>query len=320
MRLRSIFLVALNVFPVTFGTPKKTAPTQVPWPESPRFSHWGPRLVVANHKTGSSMAVKMAMRACAILLERHYGKPLVNDTSALLGSDTCFELISSTFQQKKMCGERFSQGCGGCGGTCDWACCPALPFSFEQAPFRGIAVLRDPIHLMVSQYWFTLDGHERGHGVKRFTNGTQSMAHQLSQERLFKAVGVSVQFVRRNSPSNMRMGCLEDFMKSEAAFFEMWAKAFAFLDLPIPRAQLMSSFADLNPKSTRASEATVAHSTFRDREEQSLAIAHDALRLDRGNYSSVATVMYASLEDLSRQTNCWDWETDSRGTKDAWQL
>ena len=172
---------------------------------------------------------------------------------------------------------------------------------------------------MVSQFWYILDGHEKGHS-KVFANGTNSMIYQLKELRLFKAVSVSVQFIRRNSPRNAKMGCLEDFMKSEESFFVTWRKAFDFLDLQVSEQQLYTLFADLNPLSKSASEVTLSHGTSigKGRKKASLGYAHDVLRLEP-DYN-VSTVLFETLADLSRQTNCWNWSTNSRGTKDEWQL
>ena len=226
-------------------------------------------------------------------------------------------MLTSTFFQKP-CGANFSLGCNGCGGECDWACCPARPQPFEgSGSFRGVAVLRDPVHLIVSQHWYRYDRHEV-HESRRFENGTEGMLYQLITLRLYKALSVSVEFVRRNSPAHVRMACLEDFMATEQGFYDLWEAALNFLGLPLSPSELHEHFADLNPLSPSASETTVAHSTFRNRTAESLKLAREALRLDRT--LNLSTALFSSVADLSIKTNCWDWATNARGKKDAWQL
>jgi len=171
---------------------------------------------------------------------------------------------------------------------------------------------------MVSQFWYRHDGHETSHQRPDFTNGTEGMLYQLITLRLYKPVSVSVEFVRRNSPAHVRMACLEDFMATEQGFYDLWEAALNFLGLPLSPSELHEHFADLNPLSPSASETTVAHSTFRNRTAESLKLAREALRLDRT--LNLSTALFSSVADLSIKTNCWDWATNARGKKDAWQL
>ena len=91
---------------------------------------------------------------------------------------------------------------------------PREPFRFETnpQPWRAIAILRDPIHLVVSHYWYDYDGHEGG---KRFDNATEGLVYQLVKKRWYHGVAESNQVARRNGPDKVRasrnLGCFEFF-------------------------------------------------------------------------------------------------------------
>ena len=197
--------------------------------------------------------------------------------------------------------------------------------------FRGIAVLRDPVHLVVSHYWYDYDGHEGG---RKYLNTTQGLIFQLTRKRAYVALARANQLVRRNDPETMKIACLEDFMVNEASFYLHWTKAFAFLGMPINATSTI--FADLNPLSSNVSTVTTMHTTFHDREELSLNYAYEVLELekfllaahdgggiDSAQHDTSNGVLYGAsgnLASLSEKLRCWDWRQNNRGEKDAWIL
>ena len=171
------------------------------------------RVLVSNHKSGSTMMAQVAQRACGMAVDRL--GPVITQVPAEAGPTrakhvkkiaerSCYFYYSKTFEQEP-CGAR---------SMCEhgdlWSCCPSPRLPFEKyVGYKGIAVLRDPIHLMVSHYWYDFDGHE--HGVK-YDNVTEGLVYQMTKNYRYggvSALAVTNQFVRRNSPQSMRIACLE---------------------------------------------------------------------------------------------------------------
>jgi hypothetical protein len=187
----------------------------------------------------------------------------------------------------------------------------------NYGPYRILVVIRDPVHLIVSHYFYDYDGHEGG---TKYENATEGLIYQLTKSKKYVDVGKANELVRRNSPEWVKMGCLEDFMESEDAFYDLWETAFTFWQLPIPPAHLRSQFTDLNPLSPRASKSVKDHGTFQDRETLSLSYAHQVLQLEITYRSEIKSSLFSSLADLSSRLRCWDWKENKRGIRDKWIL
>ena len=313
------------------------------------------RMLVASHKTGSSMTGKVGKAACASLGLKSLPDDPMREASR--GTETCMRQSNCFNCNSDKCKrEPSAMTCADVGGP--WrenpktnpkqSCCYFPEFAWESRDFRMVAILRDPVHLIVSHFWYHFDGHEHpgppevyrndGHGYP--LNITRGLIHEMSPTKLYHGygnaahhVGVINQLVRRNAPDKAQIACLEDFMVTEDSFVVMWKRVFQFLGLPISEASLreQQAFRELNPLSKHASQLTLEHGTANHKEkagghsraEEKLRNARTVLELDAEiseRYQPSST--FTTYRRLSDEIRCWDWATNSRGAvnDDEWMV
>ena len=304
-------------------------------------------MVIASHKTGSSLLGRMTRAACAAA--GFHGNAVVDDQlmralkPAPPGHAVCARMAHCFF-----CNDFTSCAKASAARTCPdevsgrgkrASCCWLREFTWEQPQdsnvnFRALFMLRDPINFIVSHYWFHFDGHERPKPHEAYErarsgrplNKTRGLLNEMMPGSYGSAVqilGVVNQLVRRNSPDKAKIMCLEDVMESEEAFVDIWVRAFQFLGLPIDAQTVRydKAFYENNPASSRASKHTIEHGTSQHNEEK-LGDARRVLKLDaEASRAYRGSTIFTTYRNLSASVNCFDWKTESRGDqKDAWML
>jgi hypothetical protein len=298
----------------------------------------------ANHKTGSRMIKSVATAVCAAGASSRTFVRAETFTVPTKRDHLCLTLTRCT-----LCHEPPGPNIEQLVQPANHTATLLMPPLYLLPELHGAIVLRDPINLVVSHFFYHLDGNEAGNWTKmddgqrlkhwladdvdrglEFEMGFQGFSTSIdSRASAVHFVAQSLAFVLERQ-ERMRIVCLEDFMQSEQSFYTTWANVLDFLSLDLPRgasswhATLPALISQENPLSADANDAVKVHGSASTEDgSRALLVANYSQRvlmLDRKLNGGTGH----SLLKLSAALQCYDWTGKGmpreRAQRPSWQL
>ena len=218
------------------------------------------RFMAGSHKAGSTLVHWMTDSACKSLGRKRQGYDARIHPPGFGPQPYCMEATTNFGGHSSHCANDKTalKACPDWGGNSHHrspapSCCLFPPFRWEapNVNFRAVFFLRDPIKLIVSNFWFHFDGHERPKPAEMYRgirkgdlyvpqNITKGLLHEMSPSnnkgngihgygKAAQMMGVLSELVHRNPPHMAKFTCLEDIMVDEDSVIGVWKAAFDFI-------------------------------------------------------------------------------------------